>query len=208
VAEAMEVAIANGYSRIPLQEDGIDDIVGLVYAKDLMRASREGRTSATARTLARSARFVPETKRVAELMREMQAEKFHMAVAIDEYGGTAGLVTLEDLIEELVGEIVDEFDVEDPLLEPLPGGDVRVAARMPLDELNELLHVSLPEGDWDTVGGLVFNLLGHVPVEGESVRVDGHLLRAERVQGRRIGRVRVSRVPDVPAGDGDTAGSA
>lgn len=205
VAEAMEVAIANGYSRIPLQDDGIDDIVGLVYAKDLMRASREGRTSATARTLARSARFVPETKRVAELMREMQAEKFHMAVVIDEYGGTAGLVTLEDLIEELVGEIVDEFDVEDPLLEPLPGGDVRVAARMPLDELNELLHVSLPEGDWDTVGGLVFNLLGHVPSEGEAVRVNGHVLRAERVQGRRIGRVRVSRIPDVATDGADAA---
>ncbi len=205
VAEAMEVAIANGYSRIPLQDDGIDDIVGLVYAKDLMRASREGRTSATARTLARSAHFVPETKRVAELMREMQADKFHMAVVIDEYGGTAGLVTLEDLIEELVGEIVDEFDVEDPLLEPLPGGDVRVAARMPLDELNELLHVSLPEGDWDTVGGLVFNLLGHVPSEGEAVRVDGHVLRAERVQGRRIGRVRVSRIPDVGTDGADAA---
>ncbi|MBW3626788.1 MAG: hypothetical protein KY412_04180, partial [Actinobacteria bacterium] len=112
---------------------------------------------------------------------------------------------LEDLIEELVGEIVDEFDVEDPLLEPLPGGDVRVAARMPLDELNELLHVSLPEGDWDTVGGLVFNLLGHVPSEGEAVRVDGHVLRAERVQGRRIGRVRVSRVPDVPPEGADAA---
>ncbi|MDP8986996.1 MAG: hemolysin family protein, partial [Actinomycetota bacterium] len=205
VAEAMEVAIANGYSRIPLQDDGIDDIVGLVYAKDLMRASREGRTSATARTLARPAPFVPETKRVAELMREMQAEKFHMAVVIDEYGGTAGLVTLEDLIEELVGEIVDEFDVEDPLLEPLPGGDVRVAARMPLDELNELLHVSLPEGDWDTVGGLVFNLLGHVPSEGEAVRVDAHVLRAERVQGRRIGRVRVSRVADAGPDEADAS---
>jgi CBS domain containing-hemolysin-like protein len=201
VAQAMEAVIANGYSRIPLQDDGIDDIVGLVYAKDLMRASREGRTSATARTLLRRARFVPETKRVAELMREMQAEKFHMAIVIDEYGGTAGLVTLEDLIEELVGEIVDEFDVEDPLLEPLPGGDVRVAARMSLDELNDLLHLGLPEGDWDTVGGLVFNLLGHVPSEGEAVGVNGHVLRAERVQGRRIGRVRISRSTESPAAE-------
>ncbi|MBW3580664.1 MAG: hemolysin family protein [Actinobacteria bacterium] len=201
VAQAMETVIANGYSRIPVQEDGIDDIVGLVYAKDLMRASREGRTSVTTRTLMRSAHFVPESKRVAELMREMQAEKFHMAVVVDEYGGTAGLVTLEDLIEELVGEIVDEFDVEDPLLEPLPGGDVRVAARMPLDELNELMHLGLPEGDWDTVGGLVFNLLGHVPSEGESVRVNGHELRAERVQGRRIGRIRVSKAEDAPAAE-------
>jgi CBS domain containing-hemolysin-like protein len=199
VAQAMETVITNGYSRIPVQEDGIDDIVGLVYAKDLMRASREGRSSVTTRTLMRTAHFVPESKRVAELMREMQAEKFHMAVVIDEYGGTAGLVTLEDLIEELVGEIVDEFDVEDPLLEPLPGGDLRVAARMPLDELNELMHLDLPEGDWDTVGGLVFSLLGHVPHEGEVVRINGHQLRAERVQGRRIGRVRISKAEDAPA---------
>ncbi len=201
VAQAMETVIANGYSRIPIRDDGIDDIVGLVYAKDLMRASREGRTSATARTLAREAHFVPEAKRVAELMREMQADKFHMAIVIDEYGSTAGLVTLEDLIEELVGEIVDEFDVEDPLLEPLPGGDVRVAARMALDELNEVLHLELPEGSWDTVGGLVFDLLGHVPAEGETVEVDGHLLRAERVQGRRIGRVRITRAEELPAAD-------
>ncbi len=201
VAQAMETVIANGYSRIPIRDDGIDDIVGLVYAKDLMRASREGRTSATARTLAREAHFVPEAKRVAELMREMQAEKFHMAIVIDEYGSTAGLVTLEDLIEELVGDIVDEFDVEDPLLEPLPGGDVRVAARMALDELNDLLHLELPEGDWDTVGGLVFDLLGHVPAEGETVKVDGHVLRAERVQGRRIGRVRITRDEESPAAD-------
>jgi len=199
VAFTMETVIANGYSRIPVQAEGIDDIVGLVYAKDLMRASREGRTSATVHTLARSARFVPETKRVAELMREMQAEKFHMAIVIDEYGSTAGLVTLEDLIEELVGEIVDEFDVEDPLFEPLPGGDVRVAARMALDELNDLLHLELPEGDWDTVGGLVFNLLGHVPSEGESVALDGLVLRAERVQGRRIGRVRITKPEEPPA---------
>ncbi len=201
VAQTMETVIANGYSRIPLQEKGIDDIVGLVYAKDLMRASREGRTSSAVRTLLREAHFVPESKRVAELMREMQAEKFHMAIVIDEYGSTAGLVTLEDLIEELVGEIVDEFDVEDPLLEPLPGGDVRVAARMPLDELNDVLHLELPEGNWDTVGGLVFDLLGHVPHEGETVAVDGHLLRAERVQGRRIGRVRITRAEEAPAAD-------
>ena len=117
-----------------------------------------------------------------------------MAIVVDEYGGTAGLVTLEDLIEELVGEIVDEYDVEDPAFEPLPGGDVRVNGRMPIDEVNELLHAELPEGDWDTIAGLVFNLLGHVPTEGETVDFDGHRLRAEKVQGRRIGRVRITRL--------------
>jgi putative hemolysin len=126
---------------------------------------------------------------VSELMREMQAEKFHMAIVVDEYGGTAGLVTLEDLIEELVGEIVDEYDVEDPQVEQLPQGELRVNARMNIDDLNDLLDDALPEGDWDSVGGLLIALLGHVPAEGECAVVDGHQLRAERVSGRRIGRV-------------------
>jgi CBS domain containing-hemolysin-like protein len=194
VRDVMEVAIQAGFSRIPVYEQGIDDIAGIVYAKDLMRGVSEGRDDQPVRDLARVATFVPETKRVAELMREMQAKKFHMAIVVDEYGGTAGLVTLEDLIEELVGEIVDEYDVEEPSVEALAGGDVRVNARMPIDELNELLDSQLPEGDWDTVGGLVYNLLGHVPVEGETVECDGHQLRAEKVQGRRIGRVRVTRL--------------
>lgn len=194
VGDVMEVAIAAGYSRIPVYEQGIDDIIGVVYTKDLMRAEREGRTDVAVRTMIREAHFVPETKRVAELMREMQREKFHMALVVDEYGGTAGLVTLEDLIEELVGEIVDEFDVEEAQIERLPGDNYRVNARMPIDEVNELLHADLPTGDWDTVGGLLFSLLGHVPAEGESARVDGHRLTAEKVQGRRIGRVRIERV--------------
>jgi CBS domain containing-hemolysin-like protein len=193
VAEAMEAAITNGYSRIPVFNDGIDDIVGIVYAKDLMRAMHDGAGGSAVQPLVRTPVFVPETKRVSELLKEMQQQQRHMAIVIDEYGGTAGLVTLEDLIEELVGEIVDEFDVEDPLMEPLPNGDWRVNARMPLDELNELLRLDLPEGDWDTVGGLVFNMLGHVPAEGEAVEIAGHRLRAERVQGRRIGRVRITR---------------
>jgi CBS domain containing-hemolysin-like protein len=143
----------------------------------------------------RSARFAPEQQRVSTLLPQMQAEQFHMAVVVDEYGGVAGLVTLEDLIEELVGEIVDEFDVEDPMVEPLPGGAYRVNARMPLDEVNDLLEADLPDGDWDTVGGLLFSWLGHVPSNGESVVIGGHRLTASRVQGRRIGLVRIERVP-------------
>jgi CBS domain containing-hemolysin-like protein len=200
ISDVVEVAIAAGYSRFPVYEQGIDDIVGIVYVKDLMRAARDGRVDAAVRELIRPAHFVPETKRVAELMREMQREKFHMAIVVDEYGGTSGLVTLEDLIEELVGEIVDEFDVEEPQVEWLPNGDSRVNARMPVDELNELLHAELPEGDWDSVGGLMLDLLGHVPTEGEAVDFDGHRLIAERVQGRRIGRVRITRsAPQQPA---------
>jgi CBS domain containing-hemolysin-like protein len=202
VSQVIERAIEAGYSRIPVYASGVDDIVGVVYVKDLMRAARDGRGDQPVSELAREAHFVPETKRVAELMREMQKEKYHIAIAVDEYGGTAGLVTLEDLIEELVGEIVDEFDVEEPLMEPLPGGAFRVSARMAVGEVNELLHADLPAGDWDTVGGLVFNLLGHVPTEGESVEADGHRLVAEKVQGRRIGRVRI-----VPLPRGGSAGS-
>lgn len=198
VADAMEVVILNGFSRIPACGDGIDDIVGVVHAKDLMRAERDGLEDRSVAELARPAHFVPETKKVSVLLREMQRERFHMAIVVDEYGGTAGLVTLEDIIEELLGEIVDEFDVEDPMIEPLPGGDVRVNARMGLDEVNDLIHGQLPEGDWDTIGGLLLSELGHVPAEDECVEVDGWQLTAQRIQGRRIGRVRLHRLAPLP----------
>jgi CBS domain containing-hemolysin-like protein len=191
VADVMEVVLLNGLSRLPVTGESVDDIIGISYAKDLMRADRDGHSDREVSTLVRPAHFTPETKRVAELLPEMQAEQFHMAIVVDEYGSTAGLVTLEDLIEELVGEIVDEFDREEPMIEPLSGGAVRVNARMSIDEVNDLLHADLPEGDWDTIGGLMFHLLGHIPVEGESAETDGYQLRAERVKGRRIGRVRI-----------------
>lgn len=191
VADVMEVVIHNGFSRIPVTGDGIDDVVGLAYAKDLMRAERDGNGQDQTGTHVRQVRFVPEQQRVSALLPEMQAQQFHMAVVVDEYGGVAGLVTLEDLIEELVGEIVDEFDVEDPMAEPLAAGGYRVNARMPLDEASELIGVELPEGDWDTVGGLLFGTLGKVPHHGEAVEIDGVRLTAARVQGRRIGLVRI-----------------
>ncbi len=196
VEDVMEVVLLNGYSRLPVYRDGMDDVAGLVYAKDLMRAERDGQADRTVGSLVRAAHFVPENKRIPELLAEMQSEQYHMALVVDEYGGTAGLVTLEDLIEELVGEIVDEFDSEEPMIEPLAGGAVRVNARMSVDEVNDLAHVKLPEGDWDTIGGLVFHLLGRIPTEGETATVDGHRLRAERVQGRRIGRVRIEHAPE------------
>ena len=199
VSDVTELLMSAGFSRIPVYEQGIDDIVGIAYAKDLWRASRENRGNRPVREIVRPALYVPETKRVAELMPEMQKNKSHMAVVVDEYGGTAGLVTLEDLIEELVGEIVDEYDAEEAPVEPLPDGGVRVTARLPIDEVNELLETEFPEGDFDSVGGLMLNLLGHVPSEGESVDVDGHRLEAEKVQGRRIGRVKISKL--VPGDD-------
>jgi CBS domain containing-hemolysin-like protein len=197
VADVMEVLLLNGYSRLPVCSGTLDDVVGLAYAKDLMAAERDGNGDAPVSSQMRPARFVPETKRVPEMLREMQRDKFHMAIVVDEYGGTAGLVTLEDIIEELVGEIVDEFDVDDPLVEPLPGGGIRVHARTSLDEVNDLLHTRFPEGDWDTIGGLLYDRIGHAPTEGESVTIGGWRLTAQRIQGRRIGRVRIT--PDSPA---------
>ena len=193
VDDALEVALAAGYSRIPVYEQGIDDILGIIYTKDLMRAVRDGKADDPVRSLVRRANFVPETKRVAELLPEMQKQKAHMAIVVDEHGGVAGLVTLEDLIEELVGEIQDEYDVEDPPIERLSEGELSVDARLPIDELGDLLEVEFPEGEYDTVGGLLLDLLGHVPEEGESVDFDGYRLTAEKVMGRRIGRVRISR---------------
>ncbi len=207
IIDVIDIIIPAGFSRIPVFGQGIDDIVGIVYAKDLMRAEREAAMEEPVSTIMREAHFTPESKRVSELMREMQAGKFHMAIVVDEFGGTAGLVTLEDLIEELVGEITDEYDVEEVPPERLADGTIVVNARMPVDEVNELLHSSeLPEGDeWDTVGGLLYSLLGHVPVEGEVAVVDGHRLVAERVQGRRIGRVRISPTGGDPDGDSSPA---
>lgn len=209
VVDAMEVVILNGYTRVPAYGEGIDDIVGIVHAKDLMRADRDGRGEQRVADLLRPARFIPETKRIAPLLREMQAEKFHLAVVVDEYGGTAGLVTLEDLLEELVGEIVDEFDVEQSMIEDLGHGSYRVNGKVARYDIEELIGSELPDGDWDTVGGLVFTTLGHVPRVGEAVRVDGHMLVVERVHGRRIARVRVTPVaPADPADPADTEPSA
>jgi putative hemolysin len=193
VSDALSVAMEVGFSRLPVYRGNVDDVVGIAYAKDLIRIEREARGTEAVSDHVRAARFVPETKRVADLMREMQELTYHLAVVVDEYGGTAGLVTLEDLIEELVGEIVDEFDTEEPQVKRLPDGEVSVSARLAVDELGDLLNTELPTGGWDTVGGLVFDLLGHVPEQGESVVVDGLRLVVERIEGNRIGRVRVGR---------------
>lgn len=191
-SEVLEVEMAAGLSRIPVYSGSLDDIVGIAHTRDVVRAVREGEEDRPVSTFARPAHYVPETKRVAPLLREMQRERFHLAVVVDEYGGTAGIVTLEDLLEELVGEITDEFDADDPMVEPLGDGAYRVSGRMSIDEVNELLVAELPAGDWDTVAGLFLHLSGHVPQEGESVDVDGYTLVAERVQRRRIGQVRIT----------------
>jgi putative hemolysin len=194
VDEAIETAISAGKSRLPAYEDTTDNIAGLVFLKDLVARGASGHGAEPVRQSLRSAHYVPESKRVAELLREMQTEKFHMAIVVDEYGGTAGLVTMEDLLEEIVGEITDEYDVPEPAVERLADGSLRVPGRTPIDEVHELLDVELPQEEWDTVGGLVFNTLGHVPTEGECLQVDGLEFCAERVQGQRIVSVTITRL--------------
>jgi CBS domain containing-hemolysin-like protein len=193
VSDMLEVAILNGMSRFPVYVDSVDDVIGIAYAKDLMRAERDGGGERPVRELVRPAMFVPETKRVAELLREMQTQKNHMTIVIDEYGGTAGLATLEDLLEELVGEIHDEFDVDVPAADrdPVTGDLVVHDPSENLDDLNETYHLRLPTGDWDSLGGLVYAQIGRVPVSGDEVCVEGYKLVVEDMDGRRIARVRI-----------------
>ena len=163
--------------------------------KDLIRAELSGSADLGVGELLRPSRFVPETKKVAPLLREMQTETFHMAVVVDEYGGIAGLVTLEDLIEEIVGEIVDEYDVEDPLVQRLADGSVQVDGRILIDEANDLMGWDLPEGDFDTVAGLILDRLGTLPTVGAVVAESDLVLRVARVQGRRITKVTIRQQP-------------
>jgi putative hemolysin len=194
VADVVEVAILNGYSRLPVTGISIDDVVGVAYLKDLVRAERDGHAGATVGGLARAPRFVPESKRVAELLAEMRHESVHLAVVVDEHGGTAGIVTLEDLLEELVGEITDEYDTEAPAVTWGADGCAVVPGGTPVDEINDLLHLELPEDDeYDSVGGFVLHELGRVPEDGESVEADGAVLTVEKMAGNRIEKVRIER---------------
>ena len=193
VTEALDLAIGHGFSRLPvLGSHGDDDVVGLAYTKDLMRAEREGGGDKGIAEFLRPARFVPENKPVNRLMREMQAEKFHLALVADEYGALAGLITLEDCLEELVGEIVDEHDEEETEVQRLSDGDYSVDGGMSISDLNELLDIGIPDDHWETVAGFLFGTLEHVPVAGESVIRDGWRFTATEVEGRRIRRVEVS----------------
>ncbi|HVL80286.1 MAG TPA: hemolysin family protein [Actinomycetota bacterium] len=199
--KAMDLSIKHGFSRIPVYDKEPDNVVGIVYAKDLFKATRRNGEDKTVERVMRKPVFVPETKPVSELLREMQGSRTHMAIVVDEYGDVAGLVTLEDVLEEIVGEIIDEFDVDEPALVPVRNGTWRVKAKMAIWELNELLDLELStEEEWTTVGGLMAAQLGKLPEEGNSVTYDGLRLKAEKVTGRRIGTVLVTRVE--PDGDG------
>ena len=191
--EALDVIVAEGRSRVPVLGEGPDEVVGLFYARDLLKLMDDGAEHVTVSELMRPAYFVPETKQVSELLREMQGNQVHMAIVVDEFGSTAGLVTIEDLIEELVGEIADEYDVEEPMVTAAGVDAYRIDGRLAVDELGDLFGVELPSEDWDTVGGLVLGLAGRVPEEGESFDLDGLVIITERVQGRRVAEVTVRR---------------
>ena len=196
--QAMSLGLRSGYSRIPVVGESIDDIVGVVYLKDIAKRTfehSESQTTERVSDLMRPAYLVPDSRSVDELLRDMQAARTHMAVLVDEYGGTAGLVTIEDVLEEIVGEISDEFDVAAPDIEDLGNGDYRVSARLHVDDLAELLEIEIDEEGVDTVAGLMAKRLGIVPISGAQVDIGDYLLTAESASGRRnrISTVLVSR---------------
>ncbi|MGQ0623472.1 MAG: hemolysin family protein [Sporichthyaceae bacterium] len=204
--QATSLALRSGFSRIPVIGSGEDDILGVVYLKDVVRRTftdGECESRELVSSVMRSAIFVPDSKAVDDLLKEMQLSQSHIAILVDEYGGTAGLVTLEDLVEEIVGEIADEYDSERPPVERLDDGSVRVIARLPVDELGEAFDRKIDDEDVETVGGLLAKHLGRVPIPGAEVVVAGLRLRAETVAGRR-NRITTVLVTEEPEPDEDT----
>ncbi|GAB4450665.1 MAG: hemolysin family protein [Anaerolineae bacterium] len=194
---ALDTIIQAGHSRIPVYEGSIDHIRGILYAKDLLNTFRDGLDQPLV-GLIRPAYFIPEAKRAVDLLEELQKRKVHIAIVVDEYGGTAGLVTIEDLIEEIVGEIQDEYDFnEEAIFEQLSADEFIFDARIDLDDFNELSESNLATDTGDTLGGFIFSVLGRVPHEGESFHVDGLQIEVLTVTGRRIRKVRVKRLPSL-----------
>ncbi len=210
--QALSLALRSGFSRIPVIGENEDDIVGIAYLKDIVTRSyehREGESTEQVESIMRPATFVPESKPIDALLREMQARQIHLAIVIDEYGGTAGLVTIEDILEEIVGEIADEYDKEQPPVEWIGEGRARVTGRLPVTELEELFGVRIEAEDVETVGGLLAQRLGRVPIAGSVATVAGLRLTAESLAGRRnrIGTVTVERTAPGGNGRGARAGS-
>jgi putative hemolysin len=189
IDEAREKASSMGHSRVPVYDGSIDKIIGILFVKDLLRASPGGEWDLG--RFAREAYFVPEGKKIDDLLREFQVSKKHMAIVVDEYGGTSGIVTLEDILEEIVGEIRDEHDYEVPLIRELGPNEYMVHGRISLDDLEESLGIAMPSEEVDTLGGFLYNLIGKVPEEGEEIEHGGILFRINRLEGQRIADVNV-----------------
>lgn len=198
IPEATDTMLQSGFSRVPVFEDAIDRIVGVLYVKDLLRLCQEGRQQEALSDHLRSAYFVPETKKVDELMAEMQNQRIHISVVVDEYGGVAGLVTLEDIVEELVGEIQDEYDhAEEKPYQIISDDEYLFQARIDLDDFNQIMNAELPREEADTLGGLIYSRIGRIPKGGETVHADDILLTVEQVTGRRIRKVRAKRISPI-----------
>ena len=193
--DVQALVLEHGYSRIPVFREDLDDVVGVVFAKDVLKALYQGDDDMPLGDICRPARFVPESKKVADLLREMQQEKFHQAIVTDEYGSVTGIVSLEDLLEELVGEITDEYDTEVPDMVEVGDGVYRVSGKTSIDDVNELLDSQLPDEEWDTVGGLVLELFGKIPEPGEETEYQDLRFKAEEVHGRRVATVLITRAP-------------
>jgi putative hemolysin len=195
--ECIDTIVRDGHSRIPVYEDSVDSIVGILYAKDLLPYLKNADVERPpVRSMLRTPLFAPESMSIDDLLHEFQRRKVHIAIVLDEYGGTAGLVTIEDLLEEIVGEIQDEYDVEEPMVERLSPNEVRMDGRAAVDELAELFAVQLgleDEDEYDTIGGLVYHRIGGVPQPGDQVHVSGLTLTVESTDGRRVGKVLVVR---------------
>ena len=192
---AVDTLLNSGYSRVPVYEENIDHILGLLYAKDLLQVWREGNGQKDLRRdLLREPYFVPEAKKLDELLAEMQQKRTHMAIVVDEYGGVAGVVTLEDIIEEIFGEIQDEYDEEELPYRRLENGDYVFQGRIDLDDFNEIMDCDLPNDEADTLGGYIYTRLGQIPIAGESLTQDDLTLTVELVSKRRIRKVRAQRI--------------
>lgn len=192
--QAINAFIDSGHSRVPVYDDNIDDVVGLLYAKDLLKIHGNTGEKVSIKKFLRPAYFVPESKKVDDLLAEMQANGIHIAVVVDEYGGMAGLVTLEDIVEEIVGEIRDEYDQSEELLvQKLSDEEMLFKGRVSLDDFNDALDTHLDPDMTDTLGGFFYGELGRVPTEGDQLEVEGWLLKVEEVRGRRVGRIRARR---------------
>ncbi len=198
--EAMELVMRSGHSRIPVYQQNPDDVVGILYVKDVFREIAKGRLDAPLRDLLRRAQFVPETKKVAELLREMQQQKVHLAIVVDEYGGTSGLVTIEDLVEEIVGEIRDEFEVDEERIVPVSEQEAVMDGRVPFGEVKELFALEVePSEEYDTLAGFIVHELGRMPRAGDAVRIGDVSLTVEDIKGRRARKIRVRREADSAA---------
>lgn len=194
IDKVFQLILKEGVSRVPVYDKTIDNIVGVVYARDiLIMSAKQKNGGKTIQALMKPAHYVPETKRVIELLTELQKAKVHMAIVVDEYGGTAGLVTIEDLLEEIVGEIFDEYDAEEILIEKIDKDNYRVNAKTDLDEINERLKINLPEAEYESIGGFVVNLFGKIPSPGEKIDHDSITFTVEKVVRRRLSKILITK---------------